>query len=196
MDHLARHALSRSAPRATARARTSRCSPRSPTRVELCLFDDAGTRDARRLCPRSTPSAGTATCRASGRASATASACTARGRPTQGHRCNPAEAAARSVRQGDRRRRRAGTRRCSATASAIPTSAATTSDSAPFVPKSRRRRSGASTGRTTARRARPLHETVIYEVHVKGFTARHPGDPARAARHLRRPRASRRRSST
>jgi hypothetical protein len=31
-------------------------------------------------------------------------------------------------------------------------------------------------------------DTVIYEVHVKGFTMRHPDVPARAARHLRRAR--------
>ena len=34
-----------------------------------------------------------------------------------------------------------------------------------------------STGATTARRPPPLHETIIYEVHVKGFTARHPRIP-------------------
>ena len=37
----------------------------------------------------------------------------------------------------------------------------------------------------------PLDDSVIYEVHVKGFTQTHPGIPERAARHLRRPRASR-----
>ena len=31
-------------------------------------------------------------------------------------------------------------------------------------------------------------DTVLYEVHVKGFTMRHPDIPAGAARHLRRPR--------
>ena len=35
----------------------------------------------------------------------------------------------------------------------------------------------------------PWNETVVYEVHVKGFTQRHPGHPRGAARHLRRARA-------
>ena len=42
----------------------------------------------------------------------------------------------------------------------------------------------------------PYHETVIYEAHVKGLTMRHPGRPARAARHLRGPGAPGRSSST
>ena len=33
---------------------------------------------------------------------------------------------------------------------------------------------------------RRYSDTIIYEVHVKGFTMRHPGVPRRAARHLRR----------
>ena len=37
----------------------------------------------------------------------------------------------------------------------------------------------------------PWHETIIYELHVKGFTARLPGHSRRAARHLRRPGAPR-----
>ena len=39
-------------------------------------------------------------------------------------------------------------------------------------------------------------DTVIYEVHVKGFTARHPGHPAGTARHLRGPCARRGASAT
>ena len=42
----------------------------------------------------------------------------------------------------------------------------------------------------------PLHETVIYETHVKGFTKRHPGRARGPARHLRRAAPTRRRSST
>ena len=40
--------------------------------------------------------------------------------------------------------------------------------------------------------AGPLGRTVIYELHVRGFTQRHPGDPRGAARHLRGPRRIRR----
>ena len=32
--------------------------------------------------------------------------------------------------------------------------------------------------------ATPWHKTIIYELHVKGFTMRHPGVPQRLARHL------------
>ena len=35
--------------------------------------------------------------------------------------------------------------------------------------------------------ATPLHKSVIYELHVKGFTKLHPEVPEHAARHLRRP---------
>ena len=52
---------------------------------------------------------------------------------------------------------------------------------------------GASTppspGATTAGRDVPWHDTVIYELHVRGFTMRHPRVPPAAARHLRGPRA-------
>ena len=42
----------------------------------------------------------------------------------------------------------------------------------------------------------PWHKTIVYETHVKGFTKRTPALPEDDARHLRRPGASRRRSST
>ena len=46
-------------------------------------------------------------------------------------------------------------------------------DSAPYVPKSVVTSPYFDWGNDQSPR-RPLHETVIYEVHVKGFTARHP----------------------
>ena len=51
----------------------------------------------------------------------------------------------------------------------------------PTARRTCRRRSSAtrtSTGATTVRRTSPLHETVIYEAHVKGLTMRHPDVPA------------------
>ena len=42
----------------------------------------------------------------------------------------------------------------------------------------------------------PWHKTLIYELHVKGFTKLHPGRAREAARHLRRPGVRGRRSST
>ena len=50
------------------------------------------------------------------------------------------------------------------------------SDSAPHVPKGVVV-DGAFDWEGDALLRRPLHETVIYEVHVKGFTKRHPGVP-------------------
>ena len=44
-----------------------------------------------------------------------------------------------------------------------------------------------STGATTARPRTALADSIIYELHVKGFTKRHPGRARGAARHLRRP---------
>ena len=104
-------------------------------RVELCLFDDDGAETPRRPPRGRRRSAGTATCPASAPASATASASTARGTPTQGHRCNPAQAAARPLRQGHRRRRRLGPGVLRRTASATRR-ARNDADSAPHVPKS------------------------------------------------------------
>jgi glycogen operon protein len=49
-------------------------------------------------------------------------------------------------------------------------------DSAPFVPKSIVINPFFEWGENKPPRI-PLYETVIYEVHVKGFTARHPGVP-------------------
>jgi isoamylase len=49
-------------------------------------------------------------------------------------------------------------------------------DSAPFVPRSIVVDERFDWGADSALR-RPLHETVIYEVHVKGFTKRHPDIP-------------------
>ena len=42
----------------------------------------------------------------------------------------------------------------------------------------------------------PWHETIIYEVHVKGFTQRHPDIPDELRGTYAGARASRRRSST
>ena len=49
-------------------------------------------------------------------------------------------------------------------------------DSAPFVPRSVVTNPYFDWANDRAPR-RPLHETVIYELHVKGFTVRHPGIP-------------------
>jgi glycogen operon protein len=52
-----------------------------------------------------------------------------------------------------------------------------TRDSAPFVPKARVAASLLSIGQRLPKPGRPWGETVLYELHVRGFTARHPNIP-------------------
>ena len=55
-------------------------------------------------------------------------------------------------------------------------------------PAQPRRRPRLRLGRSPPRPSISYADSVIYEVHVKGFTMTHPGVPAGAARHVRRPR--------
>ena len=88
--------------------------------------------------------------------------------PTNGAPLQPGEAAARPVREGDRRERSTGTRRSSTTGSPIPTRATTTT-ARRFVPKSVVVNPFFDWGNDRRLRI-PWNETVIYEVHVKGAT--------------------------
>ena len=147
------------------------------TKVELCLFDSADARwsgSASRW--RSAPIAsGMGTCRTCGPDSSTDIACTARGSPQQGHRFNPAKVLldpyARAIgrpptwhpslfayRPEPRRR------------------PADTADSAPYAPLAVVTES-AFMG-SGPRSHVPWHHTVIYELHVKGFTALNARIPA------------------
>ncbi len=155
-------------------------------RVELCLFDDDGT-ETRSTCDEVDAFVlARLPARQSAPASATATGSTGPGRPTEGLRCNPAKLlldpyARRST------ARSTGTRPCFALRLRRPDGSRNDADSAPFVPRCGRGRPVLRLGRRPPA-ATPLHETVIYETHVKGFTKRHPGHPRGAARHLRRPR--------
>ena len=92
------------------------------------------------------------------------------------------------------RARSTGTRRASRTTSATR-ARRNDDDSAPHVPKSVVHNPYFDWGNDRPPDI-PLNESIIYEVHVKGFTAAAPRHPRGAARHLRRPGATRRRSST
>ena len=176
-----------SAPPTTAPAPTSRCSPRSRSKVELCLFDARGQGDpgpahrGRRLRLARLPA------RASSPASATATGCTARTTRRTGQRCNPtkllidpyAKAVDGPVALGRGRVRLPVRRR--RTAATTPTRRRTC--------RSRWWSTRSSTGAPTAPPRIPYHETVIYEAHVRGLTIAHPEIPRGAARHLHRPRA-------
>ena len=77
-----------SAPPSTGSAPTSRSFPRSPSGSSCACSTTTGARRGS-ICRKSRRSAGTATCRTSSPASATAFACTARGSRSRGIWCNP-----------------------------------------------------------------------------------------------------------
>ncbi len=169
-------------------------------RVELCLFDDEDNETRVELCERTAfhwhgylPGV----------------------RPGQryGYRVHgpydpreraplqPEQAADRPVREVDRGqgplepRQRAAVRAARRARATRPTSRWTTR-----TPRSRSPSRSSSTTQFDWEDDRPpntpLHETVIYETHVKGFTKRHPGGARGPARHLRRASPTPRRSST
>ena len=86
------------------------------------------------------------------------------------------QAAARSVRQSDRRSHGTGTKRCSRTTLALPRRRATISTARPFMPKSVVINPFFDWGQDRRPRT-PWHRTVVYETHVKGFTKTHPQIP-------------------
>ena len=145
--------------------------------VELCLFDDDG--NERSVAARRAHGVQLARlpARRSGPDSATPTGSTAPWAPEHGPPLQPAQAADRPVREVDRGRGRLAR-----------------GEHAALRPgrrgrRPRRGRRGRRRGDPEVRRHRPVvrlggrhalcdtpwHETVIYEVHVKGFTQRHPG---------------------
>ena len=194
-----RGARSRSARRGTAAASTSRCSRRTPRSVELCLFDARGRRETRahRAARVHRRSLARLSARRVGPACSTATACTARTTrctataSTTTSCCSirtPSALPARCV----------GATRTSATASAsrAATSRSTGATTPPAMPKC----VVVDTAFTWGERPAAAHcagtRLVIYEMHVRGFTMRHPDVPPAAARHVRRPLVAARRSST
>ena len=148
------------------------------TKVELCLFDSPESRhESLRTAAARADRPGLARLPA-GRAPRAALRLS-RPRPLRsGARLplQPEQGAARAVRQGHRPDDRRGLTRCSATASATrpPISRSTSATTPRYCRPERRDRPGVHLGQTIARRGTPWHETVIYEMHVRGFTMRHP----------------------
>ncbi len=134
-------APSRSASRSSGAAPTSRSSPRTPTPIELCLFDAGGRRrDRAHRAARSAPATcSTASSPASSPATATGCARTARTIRATGIASIP-----RSCWSIPMRRRSTGRSRCTPRCSARRPTAPTRSDadSAPFVPKGDRDAAG------------------------------------------------------
>ena len=163
------------------RASTSRSSRSMPKGVELCLFDADGPardRSASRL-PSTPTRSGIAICPKRGPGQLYGYRVHGPYEPERRAPLQPAQAAARSLREGDRRRRCAGATRCSATAIGQPSARISRFDHR----DSARRHAelqvvdAAFTGATTARPHVPWHDTVIYELHVRGFTMLHPDVP-------------------
>ena len=161
----------------TASVRTSRSSPGSPSRSR-CACSTTGAGRPVTCCPKRPPTCATATCPASDPGSATGSVCTGHG-PRPGLRCNPASSS--STRTARRSKARS-----SGTAGLL------------LWPPARRRLriSGADSAASMPKNVvispyfdwgndrhpqTPWHETVVYEMHVKGFTAKHPDVPAEIA---------------
>ena len=174
-----------------ARRSTSRCSPTHAQRVELCLFDAAGRETARLALPvahrRRLARRAAGAVRRRGHAVRLP-----RARPLPARRgpsLQPGQAAGRSLRHRAGGRRRRGTRRCAAPNPAT-TGCPTTRDSAPYVPKCRVADAEFDWGGVRAPNV-PWRDTIIYELHVKGFTQRHPGRAGAPARQVPRPRAAR-----
>ena len=163
--------------------------------VELCLFDDDGNETAHRAARADRVLSGTATCPASGPGQRYGFRVHGPWEPDDGHALQSAQAAARSVRARRSTGGCSGTRRCSATTSTSP-SALQRRDTRAVRAALGGRPTRTSTGATIAGRDTPWHETVIYEVHVKGFTARHPDVPPELRGTYAGARASGRRSST
>ena len=160
-------------------------------RVELCLFDDDGRRDARRADRAHRVQLARLPARRRPRPALRLPRPRAL-RARAGAPLQPEQAADRPVREGDRGPGPLGRApTCSRTSpgrATTPTSSCDDEDDAAAIPKSRRHRPALRLGGRPAAAARRWHETVIYETHVKGFTKRHPGRARGPARHLRRPR--------
>ena len=161
----------------TARGPTSRCSPRPPKPVELCLFDDDGRGDRGSRLTETDGFVWHGYVPGWARVNGTASGCT--GRTTRRAVCGATRRSSSSTRTPrPSRATSTGTRPSSPTGSTTPAQR-NDDDSAAYMPKSVVINPFFDWGEDRSPRT-PYHETVIYEAHVKGLTQRHPGR-ARAA---------------
>ena len=153
-------------------------------------------RDARRAARAAPAPSGTATCPSVGPGQRYGFRVHGPWDPAQRPALQPAQAAARSVRARDRRAGCAGTRRCFAYAFDDPDGASNDATA-----RRSRSRSVVVSPYFDWGNDRPPRTPLARDGHLRGRTSRaspmrHPDVPAGAARHLRRPRAPGRRSST
>ena len=173
---------SRSARPSTGAAPISRCFPRLATRVELCLFDDDGDRNARAVAGGDRALLARLLPRGRRRASGTAIASTGPGRPTTGtgatRRSCCIDPYAKAIDGGWNWNEAMFPYHFD-----NPDRSRNDLDSAPFMPRSVVIDPAFDWGDDRLLRT-PVHQTIIYETHVKGFTKRHPGLPEEHPRHL------------
>ena len=149
------------------------------TAVELCLFDSTdATKETERIrLPEQTARSGTASCRTSGRTSSTVIAFTARTSPQHGHRFNPnkvvmdpyAKSVARTIRWADEM---FGYRVGEPNEDLMFDDR----DNAAYAPLAAVIDPAFTWGDDRPLRT-PWHNTVIYEMHVRGFSYLHPDIP-------------------
>ncbi len=159
--------------------------------VELCLFDPAGEGTAGRLLRRGGPRSLARHAYLPNVRPGQRYGYRVHGpwSPEQGLRCNPQRSCCSTLTPRPSRGACTGIRRAFPISSATR-ARATTMTAFPYVPKSVVHNPYFD-WLNDRPPATPLHETIIYEVHVKRvFTARHPRNPRAIAGHLRRLRSS------
>ena len=173
--------FTRWARRGTGRASTSPLFSRARDRRRAVPLRRRGSRDARRRPVAHASTCGTSTSPASARAALRLARRTARTRREHGHRFNPNKLLVDPVRARPRRARSTSADRSTATRAIAASSDRVLRRRATTRRASRSASSSTtpSTGRATAPPQVPWHDTVIYELHVKGFTKL---QPARARR--------------
>ena len=147
-------------------------------RVELCLFDASGRTEIARLeLPSRTGNLwhGFLPARFGGPGLLYGYRVHGPYEPARGHRFNPAQAAGRSLRTVAARGISTGTPRCTARLRGRDEQRSH-DDSAPFVPRAEVVDGNFDWGRGRSPNV-PWRDTIIYEVHVKGFTQNHPDVP-------------------
>ena len=151
-------------------------------KVELCLFDDDGQSETARVAlPEFTHEIWHALPAGRARRAALRLPRAWALRARRGPSLQPQQAADRSLRQAAARHARMGRRavRLHGRRSGARTSRSTSATARPSCPNARSIDPAFTWGGARPEQ-RPWHETTIYEMHVRGFTMRHPAVPEAA----------------
>ena len=186
---VARKAVSARRRRGTAKGSTSRSTPSTPSGSSFaCSIRRAGARSSGSTCASAPISSGIAICPPRVPGCCTATACTAPTRPSEGHRFNAHKLLLDPYARNDRRS--VALERCAVRLPrrlrAAKTCRSTPATTRPECPSARSSTPAFTWGDDRPPRT-PWQDTVIYELHVKGYTKLHPDVPPQLARHLCRP---------